>query len=110
MTIQVDESFKEWFWNHKFRPIYPRNGIKHSSTGYILIHKPDHPNRNNHGYVFEHRLVMEKILGRYLTRQEQVHHINGNRKDNRPENLMLFQSKNDHARYHQELLRNHNVL
>lgn len=59
------------------------------SRGYVLVLMPDHPNAIN-GRVSEHRLVMESIIGRPLLRQENVHHINGVRDDNRPENLELW--------------------
>ena len=58
--------------------------------GYIAIYYPDHPDANKDGYVMEHRLVMERFLGRRLENGEVVHHINKNRADNRIENLMLM--------------------
>lgn len=67
-----------------------KGGRLKTSQGYILIHNPTHPNCNPNGYVREHRLVMEKILGRYLDSSEEVHHKNGVRDDNSPDNLELW--------------------
>ena len=79
-----------------------KGGItKHNS--YILIYKPNHPFATKENYVLEHRLVMEKIVKRYLKPGEVVHHINRIRDDNRIENLMLFENDSEHFKYHRLL-------
>jgi len=54
------------------------------------------------GYVREQRLVMEAKLGRYLTPEEVVHHIDGDKENNDPDNLMLFANNGEHTRFHAE--------
>lgn len=66
--------------------------------GYVLIYMPEHPNAIGN-YVFEHRLVMEETIGRLLERDELVHHMNHDKADNRPENLMIM-SRGEHSRHH----------
>ena len=77
-----------------------RGGKKRTSLGYILILRPAHPNANIDGRVYEHRLVMEKKLKRYLMATEVVHHENGITSDNRIKNLKLFKNKTEHTLYH----------
>lgn len=68
--------------------------------GYILVFQRNHPFASKNNYVRRARLVAEKCLGRYLTRKEQVHHINGITDDDRPENLYLFPSNSLHRIFH----------
>lgn len=86
-----------------FRPLFQK-GEKHpfwkgkhtTRKGYIKVHQPTHPHASN-GYVYEHRLVMESMIGRYLEWDEVVHHKNGQRNDNRPENLELYSNNAEHV-------------
>lgn len=70
-------------------------------SGYFYIYFPSHPNATKKGYVAEHRLVAEKTIGRMLTKNEDVHHINGIKTDNRPENLLVL-THSEHIKLHKE--------
>ena len=85
-----------------------RHGRKKHSGGYILVYEPDHPCADKGGYVLEHRLVMERHIGRHLTKDEYVHHVNENKQDNRLENLLLT-NKAEHAKIHMEMRVNNNA-
>jgi hypothetical protein len=77
-------------------------GGKVMSSGYIYIKSHTHPFRSKNNYVFEHRLVVEKQIGRYLEPKEKTHHINGIKNDNRPKNLMTFSIESAHQRFHKD--------
>lgn len=72
---------------------------KQRCDGYIKVYVPTHPYATKDGYVMEHILVMEKAIGRYITREEVVHHKNHIRNDNRLENLQLMSFK-EHSALH----------
>jgi len=76
-----------------------KGGRRKLKQGYIYIYSPDHPNATKRGYVMEHRMVMEKEIGRYLKPNELVHHKNGIKDDNRIENLELM-TKGTHVSKH----------
>lgn len=77
-----------------------KGGKIKNSSGYILIKNRNHPFTTKKGYMYQSRLIAEKYLGRYLTREEVIHHINGDILDNRPENLYLFPSRFQHLKFH----------
>ena len=76
-------------------------GTMIDKDGYVYVHSPNHPYANRHGYVFQHRLVVEETIGRVLLPSEVVHHINEQNGDNRIENLVLFSSQAEHKKAHE---------
>jgi hypothetical protein len=73
-------------------------GGKSKAGGYIQISSHMHPYADGRGYVREHRLIVEKQIGRYLLRSEIVHHL-GKKNVNKPECLMAFKNHSAHVRF-----------
>ncbi len=79
---------------------YKFKGGTHIKSGYRWILQNNHPYSNCKNYVLEHRLVMEKHLGRYLKSNEVMHHLDGNKLNNHIDNLYLFPDRGKHRTYH----------
>lgn len=95
-------------------PIGKRDPVRHNSwnggqtvdgSGRVLIRVKGHPHPQkshpdrDYAYVYRYRLVMEGHLGRYLLPSEDVHHKNGNKTDDRIDNLQVM-SRSDHTKLH----------
>lgn len=69
-------------------------------NSYNYIYLPNHHKAHQDGCVYEHIIVAERMLGRLLSDEEKVHHEDRNRKNNSPDNLIVFATNADHSRYH----------
>ena len=76
-----------------------KGGIYSDWEGRIYVYAPNHPFPSRDKHVRRSHLVMEKYLGRYLSKGEHVHHINEDKSDDRIENLSVV-SPQEHCRIH----------
>lgn len=88
ITVFFGESHPNW-----------KGGRRERKNWYVVLWT------GNKKSKLEHRIVMEKFLGRELENGEVVHHINGDKSDNRIENLQLFESNSAHLKHHMSLKR-----
>jgi transposase len=86
-------------------PRWKRGHTVNAGSGYAGIKIPGHPLASTWGYVKVHVLEMEKVVGRHLTKQERVHHKDGDKQNNRPDNLELFLSEKEHQEHERTLNR-----
>jgi hypothetical protein len=84
-------------------------GGMYKSQGRYYIRANEHPLKHANGYILYSRYIAEQVIGRLLTRQEAVHHLNFQKDDDRPENLYLFPSDAEHSYYH-KLLRTRKII
>ena len=88
----------------KNNPCYgkKRKGVI-NRAGYTYLYLPSHPKCTKEGYIAEHRLVVEKKIGRFLRKKEVVHHLNEIKSENNIDNLMLFESTHKHLSFHTKI-------
>jgi hypothetical protein len=82
--------------------------VLQNPRGYLTIYMPEHPEAHaftgvpgvSRGFCFVHRYAMECVLGRLLVPGEIVHHKDGNKCNNDPDNLQLFKDFREHTKCH----------
>jgi hypothetical protein len=80
-----------------------KGGTRMKPDGYKLTLCKNHPRADQSGYVLDNILVYESLLRNPLPDKAVIHHINGIRDDNRPENLLMFESNSKHLEFHRNI-------
>ena len=87
------------WWKGRLNPRW-NGGLRINQLGYRSVKMISRPSCNKDGYIKEHRLVMERYLGRSLTSKEIVHHIDGNKSHNYISNLLVLKNQSEHVKLH----------
>lgn len=88
--IKYNEKKENWYKKRKYSFV---------ANGRIAVFLPEHPKANGSGYVLRSRWIMEKKIGRYLGSNEVVHHLDGNKSNDKLDNLYLT-TINEHIKLH----------
>lgn len=91
---------KECQYSLSKKPDGTKKRKRGNSDSHIMVKSVGHPYANKDGYIAEHRLLIEKKIGRLLLPEEHVHHINLVKDDNRLENLILCKDASQHFKAH----------
>lgn len=74
-----------------------------TNKGYAKVMTKGHPRADRDGYVLEHIIAAEKKIGRLLNDKEVVHHKDGDKLNNKPDNLIVFASHGEHLKHHADI-------
>jgi hypothetical protein len=99
---------KKGSWHGEANPNW-QGGIRHDSNGRVYLLLPSHPNSSKNGYVRKSVLIMSEHLQRPIASNEIIHHINGDARDDRLENLVML-TRASHTSFHHKGLIKPNSL